>query len=412
MIKVLVVSQYFWPESFYVNEVVTSLINNGVQVDVLTGKPNYPGGKVFRGYTAAGLQNETWCECNIFRIPLFPRGQRVAWRLTLNYLTFIVSGLIFGPWLLRRRRYHIVLVYGVSPILQAIPALLIGRIKGCKTVLWIQDLWPESLRATGYINNQFVLNIVRILVSWIYRSSDLLLVQSKAFIYHVKQLAGKTPVFYQPNSVNAIFTLSASENKKQPQIDSLDKSFSIIFAGNIGSAQAVEVIVEVATRLAHHPEIQFVVIGQGSRWEWMNEQVKARGLQNLHLLGHFPMSTMPGLLKKASALLVTLNDDPIFALTVPNKIQAYLAVGRPILACLNGEGARVVEEARAGIAVPAGDVDSLVNAVLKLYGMTPEERSEMGLSGYQYFIENFEHEKLIQHMLKHLMATAAGEYLV
>lgn len=404
--RVLIVTQYFWPESFYLNDVVATLVKYGVEVDVLTGKPNYPEGKVFQGYTAYGFQKETWRGSNIVRVPLFPRGQNSTWRLAANYVSFVLSGSLLGPWLLRERQYDVVFAYGVSPILQTIPALLLGRIKGCKVISWVQDLWPESLKATGYIHNQRVLDAVRSLVSWIYRHTDLLLVQSLAFIAPVKQLAPTTPVAYQPNSVDAIFNLPLSDMVALPDIPALDTGFSVVFAGNIGAAQDVEVIVEAATRLADHPDIRFVVIGQGSRWEWMNEQVKERGLQNLHLPGRFPINAMPGLLKKAGAVLVTLTDDPIFAQTIPNKIQAYMAVGRPILACLNGEGARVVVDAGAGISVPSGDTDRLVAAVMLLFEMTPEQRAAIGASGRQYFLEHFEHDKLVQRMLKHLETLA------
>jgi glycosyltransferase involved in cell wall biosynthesis len=400
--RVLIVTQYFWPESFYLNDVAASLVKKGVEVDLLTGKPNYPEGKVFNAYTAWGCQQESWQGINIMRVPHFPRGQKSAWRLVVNYLSFVLSASLFGPWLLRKRQYDLVFGYGVSPILQTIPAILLGRIKDCKVVTWVQDLWPDSLKATGYVDNQLALNAVRTLVSWIYRHNDLILVQSQAFIEPVKRLAPKARVVYQPNSVDTIFSLPSFDMVGLPEIPALDAGFSVVFAGNIGAAQAVEVIVDAATILADHPEIRFVVIGQGSRWQWMDEQVKARGLRNLHMPGRFSIDSMPGLLKKAGALLVTLTDEPIFAQTIPNKIQAYMAVGRPIIACLNGEGARVVVEAGSGIAVPAGDTDRLVTAVLQLFHMSQEQRKEMGASGHRYFLDHFDHEKLVQQMLTHL----------
>ncbi|MGO0790244.1 glycosyltransferase family 4 protein [Herbaspirillum seropedicae] len=407
--RVLIVTQYFWPEGFYLNDVVASMVSNGIEVDVLTGKPNYPEGKVFNGYTAWGCQQESWRGINILRVPLYPRGQKSAWRLAANYLSFVLSGSIFGLWLLRKRQYDVVFGYGVSPILQTIPAILLAKVKGCKVVSWVQDLWPDSLKATGYVRNQLALDAVKSLVSWIYRHTDLLLLQSQAFVAPVKQLAPTTPVAYQPNSVDAIFTQPPSEAVALPEIPALDTGFPVVFAGNVGAAQAVEVIVEAATRLADHPEIRFVVIGQGSRWEWMNEQVKARGLCNLHLPGRFPVNTMPGLLKKAGAVLVTLTDEPIFAQTIPNKIQAYMAVGRPILASLNGEGARVVAEAEAGLAVPAGDPDRLVDAVLEVFNMSSEQRAAMGASGRRYFMQHFEHEQLVKRMLHHFETLAVKE---
>lgn len=403
--KVLVVSQYFWPEGFRINEVVRSLVEKGVEVDVLTGKPNYPEGAVFNGYRAGGCQVESWAGATVYRVPLFPRGARSAWRLALNYLSFVVTGLIFGPWLLRKRQYDVVFVYGLSPILLAIPAIFLAWIKRRKLIVWVQDLWPESLSATGYVRNSRVLRAVEWVVRWIYRHTDLLLVQSRAFEAPVAALAPGKPIAYYPNSVDATFAEPPSPDVALPDVPALDEGFAVVFAGNVGTGQAVEVMVEAAALLKDVPQIRFVVFGQGSRWDWMREQVQAQGLSNLHLPGRFPVNTMPGLMQKAGALLVTLADEPIFAMTVPNKVQAYMAAGRPILACLNGEGARLVaEEAQAGLSVPAQDAKALAAAVLHLYQMPAEDRARLGANGRRYFKAHFDHDKLVDELMAHLRA--------
>ena len=400
--RVLVVSQYFWPEGFRINEVVRSLVEKGVEVDVLTGKPNYPEGDIFNGYRAGGCQVESWAGATVYRVPLFPRGACSAWRLALNYLSFVASGLMFGPWLLRKRQYDVVFVYGLSPILLAIPGIFLAWIKRRKLILWVQDLWPESLSATGYVRNARVLRAVEWVVRWIYRHTDLLLVQSRAFEAPVAALAPGKPIGYYPNAVDATFAEPPSLDVALPEVPALDEGFAVVFAGNVGAGQAVEVMVEAAELLKYLPQIRFVVFGKGSRWDWMREQVKARGLSNLHLPGRFPVNTMPGLMQKAGALLVTLADEPIFAMTVPNKVQAYMAAGRPILACLNGEGARLVEEAQAGLSVPAQDAKALAAAVLQLYRMSPEERAHLGTNGRRYFKAHFDHDKLVNELMAHL----------
>ncbi|MBT8558145.1 glycosyltransferase family 4 protein [Polynucleobacter paneuropaeus] len=403
--RILIVSQYFWPEVFRINEVVCSLVEKGVEVDVLTGKPNYPEGEIFSGYRAWGCRNESWLGATIFRVPLFPRGERSALRLLLNYLSFVLSGLLFGPWLLRKRQYDVVFVYGLSPILLAIPGVFLAWIKRRKLIVWVQDLWPESLSATGYVHNIWALRAVEWVVRWIYKHTDLLLVQSRAFEAPVAALVPGKPIVYYPNSVDATFAEPTSPDIVLPDVPALDEGFAIVFAGNVGVAQAVEVMVEAAELLKDVPQIRFVVFGQGSRWDWMREQVKARGLSNLHLPGRFPVNTMPGLMQKAGALLVTLADEPIFAMTVPNKIQAYMATGRPILACLNGEGARLVEkEAQAGLSVPAQDAKALAAAILQLYQMPSEDRARLGANGRRYFKAHFDHDKLIDELMAHLCA--------
>lgn len=404
--NILVVTQYFWPENFRINEVVSSLVDRGATVHVLTGKPNYPEGKIFTGYRALGCQTQEFLGATVHRVPTAARGTRSALQLVLNYLSFVISGMLFGPWLLRRQKYDVIFVYGVSPILQAIPALFIGWLKGVSVTIWVQDLWPESLESTGYIRNRRVLGWVRKIVEFIYRHSDLLLVQSKRFEVPVASLASGTPVVYFPNSVDAIFCNPS--DLSLPNIAPLDNGFSVVFAGNVGVGQAVEVIVEAAALLQYHPEIQFVVFGQGSRWDWLCDQVLQRGLTNLHLPGRYPVETMPGLMQKASVLLVTLSDQPIFAATVPNKIQAYMAAGRPILACLNGEGARLVLEAGAGFTVPAEDAHGLAEAVLRIYEMPEGDRTAMGDNGRRYFKEHFDHERLIDELLVHFQVVSKG----
>lgn len=400
--NVLIVSHYFWPEDFRINELAQSLAEKGVKVDVLTGKPNYPQGEIYPGYKTWGCQREQHGDIDVFRVPLIARGTRSAIRLVLNYLSFILFGGLFGPWLLRKRKYDLVFVYGMSPVIQALPGLFLGWIKRCPVVLFVQDLWPESLVATGYVRNPFILRQVARVIHFIYRRSDLLLIQSKAFEPTIAPFAGGTPIVYYPNTVPSLF--SDTTQVDLPEIPGLEQGFSVVFAGNVGAGQAVEAIVHAAELLKDEPDIQFVVLGNGSRWEWMREQCSARGLTNLHLPGRYPLHTMPGLLGKASVLLVTLADQPIFEQTVPSKLQAYLAIGRPILASLNGEGARMVEEAGAGLTAPAESAERLARAILELYRMTPDERVQMGNNGRQYFKEHFDQDVLIDQLIGHLKA--------
>ncbi|MFO7712891.1 glycosyltransferase family 4 protein [Desulfosarcina sp.] len=397
--RVLILSQYFWPESFQINDVVTSLVQKGIEVEVLTGKPNYPSGEIFSGYRARGCNRETHGGVPIHRIPLVARGSG-GWRLALNYASFVLSGLLFAPVMLRKQRFDAVLVYAPSPILQTIPALFVARRKGCPLVLWIQDLWPESLSATGYVTSRALLAMVRTVVAFIYRRSDLLLVQSRAFEKPVRALVQGTPIVYHPNSVDEVFALPPKG--ELPAITGLDQGFSVLFAGNIGSAQAVETIVEAALRLKKYPDIHLVVLGEGSRRQWMLRQVRAHKIDNLYLPGSFPVETMPGLMQKASALLVTLADREIFSATVPSKLQAYLAAGRPILACLNGEGAKLVDAAGAGLSVSAENGPALARAIVDLYQMSPQEREIMGARGRSYYRQYFAHDMLVQRLIEHL----------
>lgn len=396
--KVLIVSQYFWPESFSINILVKSLLDKGIDIEVLTGKPNYPCGKFFSEYGAWGCQQEIYRGILVNRVPLLARGQG-RWRLALNYLSFVVSGLLFAPWMLRKKKFDVIFVYAPSPILQALPAIFLGWLRRAPVVLWVQDLWPDSLSATGHVRNTVVLSLVKQVVRFIYRHTDLLLVPSRAFETRVCELASGTPVRYYPNSVDPSFSLLTTDSV--PDVEGLGNKFSVMFAGNIGSAQAVGVIVDAAALLKGYSNISFVVLGDGSSHAWMLAEKNKLELSNLHLPGRFPVESMPSFMQKASVLLVTLAAQPIFAATVPNKIQAYMAAGRPIIACLNGEGARLVVEAKAGFATPAEDPQALANTILRLYEKSALELEQIGERGRKYYYENFEHHQLVEQLIKH-----------
>ena len=397
--KLLVVSQYYWPENFRINEVAQALAAKGIAVEVLTGKPNYPGGKMFEGYRISGIQHEHHNGVSIHRLPLLPRRSGAAW-LAINYLSFMLVGLLLAPFILRKRSFDVIFVYGTSPIIQAIPAIFLGWLTRRPVILWVQDLWPDSLRATGHVTNKRALKSVGRVVRFIYDHVDLLLVQSAGFIAPVRSLTSNKNIHYYPNSVGDEF--KSSYTSTPHPITKTFSGFTVLFAGNIGVAQAVEVIIGAATLLRDEAQIKFVILGDGSKRAWMLNEVVARNLTNVSLPGKFPTEAMPGFMQAASALLVTLTDHEIFAQTVPNKVQAYMAVGRPIIACLRGEGARLVVEAGAGLAVPAEDAAALAAAVLTLRDLPASALEEMGENGRRYFGENFDQEVLTLQLISHL----------
>jgi len=385
--RILILSQYFWPETFRITEVVQSLRNAGCDVTVLTGQPNYPEGVVSEGYSAASLRTERHDGLTIHRVPVVPRGSSSALRLVLNYLSFVVSASMFGPWLLRGRGVDVILVYAPSPILQAIPAVWLAWLKDARLVTWVQDLWPESLSATGFVRNPRILAGVAVVVRWIYRRNDLLLVQSQAFVEPVERMAGRTPVLYHPNPGELAFLAPASGGA--PALE-LEPDFNVMFAGNLGTVQALDTVLAAAKLLQGTPDVRFVLVGSGSRLEWLQQEVQRLALTNVQMPGRFAPQDMPGLLAQASALLVSLSRDPILAQTVPSKIQAYLAAARPIIASLDGEGARVIDEASAGLTCPAQDAQALAGAVLQLRAMSYDERIRMGQRGRAYYELHFE----------------------
>lgn len=201
--RILVVSQYFWPESFVINDIVRILDEQGHFVVVATGKPNYPDGEVFDGYSAGGIQRERFTgRVDVLRVPLWPRGQGGAKGLILNYLSFVISGLIFLPGMLKGQKFDVILVFAPSPITQAIPAIFLKWLKRARLILWIQDLWPESLAATGFVRSPYLLKVFGWGVREIYRCCDKLLVQSQAFFKPVARYTDAEKIHYYPNSLD------------------------------------------------------------------------------------------------------------------------------------------------------------------------------------------------------------------
>lgn len=397
MNNILIVSQYFWPENFRINDLAQGLRQRGNRVTVLTGQPNYPEGRFFPGYGFFKKTQEEYCGMKVVRVPLLPRGNGGI-SLMLNYLSFALSACLFAP-LRCTEKYDVIFVFEPSPITVCLPALLLRKIKQAPVVLWVQDLWPESLSATGAIRARWILKLVEKLVRFIYRGCDLILVQSRAFIPSVEKLGGaRERVRYFPNSAEELYK-PIILGEDAPGHASLPQGFRVMFAGSIGAAQDFGTILSAAEKLKQHADIQWLILGGGRMLPWVEEQIEVRALGRVfHLLGQHPVESMPGYFALADTMLVTLRREPVFALTIPAKIQSYLACGKPIIAALEGEGARIVQESGAGRAVPSGDADKLAGAVLEMYRMTEAERREMGEHGLRYFSENFERGMLLARL--------------
>ena len=396
--KILIVTQYFWPESFRINDLAVGLNEKGHHVTVLTGIPNYPDGHFFQGYGFFKNVRQDYHGVKVMRSPLVPRGKGGGFRLALNYLSFAFFASILAPFFCRGK-FDLIFVYEPSPITVCLPALLLKKLKSAPVMFWMQDLWPESLSATGAVRSEKILKIVDILVRFIYRGCDLILVQSRAFVEPIKRQGGDPDrTLYFPNSAEELYQPVMIE-KDAPERAIMPEGFCVTFAGNIGAAQDFGTILNAAELLKDHTEINWVIIGDGRMFPWVKSQVIKRNLmQTVHLLGRHPIEAMPRYFSLADALLVTLRKEPIFELTIPSKIQSYLACAKPIIAALDGEGARIIEEAGAGLTCPSENPGALAKAVLTLYNMPLSERQTMGMRGRTYFNSHFEHKMLLDRL--------------
>lgn len=405
--KLLIVSQYFWPESFRINDLACGLKERGHEVTVLTGYPNYPSGTLYPGYHLFRRTEEQWRGIRIIRAPLVVRGNGGVFRLTLNYLSFALSASIYGAWCCRNA-FDAMLVFQPSPVTCGIPARVLKWLHGTPILFWVQDLWPHSLAAVGVVRYGLVLRMVDRLVRWIYRGCDRILIQSRAFAETVHQ-QGVAPakVQYYPNSAEPFYQPIAPTLALREQAE-LPDGFKVMFAGNIGAAQDFETILAAAEQLKDHPQIRWVIIGDGRLRDWVETEVTRRGLtEQVILLGQKPTEAMPRYFACADLLLVTLKKEPIFALTIPSKVQSYLACAKPVIASLEGEGALIVEESGGGLTCPPEDPQALAKAVLNVYAMTTPERDTMGQRGRDYFLAQFERELLLDRLEMWLQTVSA-----
>jgi len=395
--KLLIVSQYFWPENFRINDLAVGLEEHGHEVTVLTGKPNYPEGRFFTSYGLFRHNRDDYHGMRVVRVPLIPRGRGGGLRLALNYASFAFFASLVAPFRCRDP-YDAILVYEPSPVTVGLPAIVIKKRTGAPLFFWVQDLWPESLSATEAVRSPSVIALVERLVRFIYRRCDRILVQSLAFFEPIRRLGVETDrILYFPNSAEQFY--APFEAKEAPVGEALPTGFRVMFAGNIGAAQSLETILAAAEKLRTEAYIHWIILGDGRLAPWVKSEIVRRGLEQcVHLLGRHPAESMPHWFSRADVMLVTLRRDPIFALTVPAKVQSYLACAKPIIAALDGEGGRIVRASGAGIAVAAEDSDALAAAVLTMYKVPASERQNMGLRGRSYFETHFERSMLLERL--------------
>jgi len=410
--KILLVTQYFWPESFRVNDLVEGLIARGHEVTVLTGLPNYPAGRLFKGYTVAGPYVEEFRGARVIRVPLIPRGDGGALRLAANYLSFVLSASI-AVWL-RKWRGDAIFVYEPSPFTVGIPAIVLKKRIKRPIVFWVQDLWPESLSATGAVRSPKIVTLVARMVRWIYGKCDRILVQSRAFVEPAIAAGAECErIDYLPNWAEPLFLRDVPESAERGRIPA-ERRFRVMFAGNLGEAQSLETLVEAAKLLKACAPIEWVVLGDGRREAWLKRRIVEESLEaHVTMLGRRPVTEMPAYFSKADVMLVTLKREPIFAYTIPSKVQSYMACAKPIVGALDGEGARIVNESGCGIAVGADDARALAAAVEAMYHKAPAELREMGNRGRNYYNRNFHREVLLarlESIIEQVVEEAGCEY--
>ena len=372
--RILIVSQYFYPENFKINDIAFFLKSKGFDVTVLTSKPNYPEGKFFKGYNFFNKNTEIINGVKIIRVPTIPRLNGGALGMILNYLSFLFFG--FFVFLFKiKNKYDLVFATLLTPATSLLPMIWIKKDLRFPVILWVLDLWPDSF----YANTGFRINLVSKQIEKIsdqvYNNADSIFISSNYFRKPIIKRLNSTKRFsFFPNWAEDIFY-----NKiKNTSLDQFNypEGFNIVFTGNIGESQGFEDIVEAA-KMTSHTSINWILIGDGRKRDWIKSQIEDHNIKNIYIPGRYPLELMPSYFSLADILLITLKKDEVFSNTLPAKLQPYLTSGKPILGNLSGEGLDIIETNSIGLACDPGNPAQLANLAIEMSLFTKTKISEI-----------------------------------
>ncbi len=387
-LRIILLTQWFEPEPTFKGLVFArELIKQGFEVEVVTGFPNYPGGKIYPGYRIKLIQREVFEGVQVTRLPLYPYHDKSAIRRVLNYVSFAVSSAIYGVFVARRA--DVIYAYH-PPLTVGVVSALIKQVRKIPVVYDIQDLWPDTLRATGMLKNTSLLSLVASMCSWVYRRMDHIVVLSPGF----KRLLIQRGV--PEHKLSVIYNWADEDSLAKPlfcepnEFPAADGQFRILFAGNIGKAQALDTVLQAALLLKNRQsKICWIMLGGGVELERLKAEATRQGLTNVVFLPRVPMSEVFLYLQAADALLVHLRKDPLFDITIPSKVQTYMKAGKPQLMAVDGDAADLVRWSDSGLVVSSENPELLACAAERLAAMSRQTLERMGQNA-----ENFYQDKL------------------
>mgnify|MGYP000899568238 CR=1 FL=1 len=395
MKHVLVITQYFYPESFRINDITSEWVKRGYKVTVLTGIPNYPEGEYYYGYSKTKKRYETWHGIDIIRLPIEPRRSG-AINLIRNYMSFVIQG---KKWVNKTKlKADVAFTFEVSPMTQALVGVWYTKKFKIPHILYVTDLWPENVETITGIHNKIFLGCIQKMVDYIYKRSSIILTASNSFIKAIRQrgIAERNIEFWPQYAEDFYKPVSRVSNKEIPN----DGVLNLVFAGNIGFAQGLDLLPKAAECLkVERIEVRFNIIGDGRYMPSLKEEINRRGVHSyFNFIGRKPSEDIPPYLAAADGLLITLSKSKVFSITIPAKTQSCLACGRPILVSADGEVQKIIRIAQAGLVSESEDIDGFVNNIKKLKKMNPEERNQLGINALNYSMKYFNKEKLLDRM--------------
>jgi glycosyltransferase involved in cell wall biosynthesis len=393
--NILIVSSLYNPEIIRVNDLVDYLIQKNNKVTVLCSIPNYPQGKYYKNYGIFKKRYEKIDNLKIVRVLVYPRKNGSKINLFLNYLSFIIFSII-PAIILSFQKFDLVFVNQLSPITVAIPGIIVKKIKRIPMIMWVTDLWPESIKDAGNLKSDFIPNLILPIVRYIYRNCDQILVTSKGFISSINQKIKYKEITYVPQWGEEIFTKKNNDDFIYEPMEKI-KDFKILFAGNIGIAQDIDSVISAINAIKDY-KVHLVILGDGRAKKDVMKKIKAMNLESkVSLFGSFPLEAMPYFFNKADALLISLKKSDIFSRTIPGKTQAYMPSGKPILTNADGEISRIINEAQCGLTANSGDYKTLSKNIIKLSNQSQFELKSMGDNGKKYYKNNFNREKILNN---------------
>lgn len=393
--RILVITQYFYPENFRINDLVLELKKRDYDITVLTGLPNYPQGEYYEGYSRDKKCDEMWNGIPIYRCNLRARYQGSI-NLIRNYISFVIEA---NKKLkdLQDEEFDLIYVFEVSPITVALPAIKLKKKKHIPIIINIQDLWPENIIAITGIINPVIINLIKKLVKYIYNSCDCILASSPSFVPNIQKYlkTDKDRVKFWPQY--------ATVQKEEKNKDLFNKeNFNIVFTGNIGEAQGLDLVIDAAYELKE-TRIRWQLVGDGRQQDYLKQKVKDKGLENIIVFhGRKPENEIPQYLACADAALLILKPNPVFEMTIPAKLQTYMACGVPIVGCVSGEGKKVIELSQSGLVSTQISVQGLIQVCKQILKMNEKEYKVLCSNSLRYGYQVFNKDRLIMQLMREL----------
>lgn len=399
---ILLISQYFYPETFRVNDMACEWVKRGYKVTVLTGIPNYPMGKYFEGYDRKHRTRETWNGVNIIRIPLIARGNSSnkllnAAGMAANYFSFVRSG---KKWIMSKEAENLhadlVFTFEVSPMTQAMIGVWYGQKYNVPTYLYVQDLWPENVETVTGIHNKMIIGPIDKMVDKIYRETGIIFTTSPSFVEAIvnrKVSVDRKKVHYWPQYAEDFYR--PMEPQSIDGIDPNDGSYKIVFTGNIGTAQGLDVLPKAA-KLLKDEKVKFIIVGDGRYQPEFERQIKELGVQEKFvMIPRVPAERVPEILSVCDAGFISFNKTPLWENTIPAKLQSYMACGKAIIASASGETKRIIEEAECGVCCEIGNAKALSKGIQEMLSL---DSQLLGGKSREYFDLHFDKKNLMDEM--------------